>query len=941
MEKFLKQTASYLYNKYQSDLVKTTVVFPNRRAGVFFQKYLSQLIEKPLFSPKITTISELVMNFTPLRTDDQNSLIIELWRVYSKTTSTLESLDDFYFWGEMMLSDFNDIDKYMVDAEDLFRNIQSLKEIDYGFDYLSDEQLEYLSKFWRIVLNSKGSDDKNSFLSIWEKLFPIYINFKSKLKAEGKAYEGMLYRDVVENLDRHIKEVDGKNFAFIGFNALNKCEKKIFNFLKKNASTDFFWDYDDYYMKDDHNEASLFMKVNLFDFPMPDDFFFTPDNFSRLKSIDVVSVPSFSGQASYASNWIEKNKTIINSEFDNTALVLCDESLLLPMLNSLPFNVDEINITMGFPVKNSSVYGLIKGIIDIDKNCRKNEHGDSVFYYRNVLSLLNHPLLNLHLSELLDNLNRSVQKENKIYLTISDLDENHISKSIFTIPEKASDIKEYLQKILSNLFSGIDSNEVLVKESIYQVYLAINRLHDSLFKNNDVPISKRLFFQLLIKSLDRLSIPFEGEPLKGIQLMGFLETRCIDFDNLILLSFNDERLPGKPNQHSFIPYTLRKGFELPVVEQRNAMYSYYFYRLIQRAKNVSLVFDSRSEGMSRGEASRYATQLKFEAKHLKINEVQAFFHFDPAEGKTIDIKKDPKMMDQIRQNLASRVISPTALSTYIDCNLKYYFSYIENIKEPDEIAEDIDQLLFGRITHLTLEALYKPFIEKEIARTDIERIINNEKEIDFQLSEALKQEYFKGGNFNINGKNLLVFEIIKKCIFRILKYDSSIAPFKILGLEKKFTAKIDIESGAETLSVEIGGTVDRLDSSSDSIRVVDYKTGKSDVKVKSIESLFEATIDRNKAAFQTMIYSHCVAENLKTATPILPAVYGARSVFNTNFNPLFQFDGGNMIYQANSEAFLQLLKRTLTEIVDPEKNFSQTLNTTTCKYCPYNLMCKR
>jgi hypothetical protein len=941
MEKFLKQIASYLLSKYQSDLVELTIVFPNRRAGIFFQKYLSQLIDAPLFSPKITTISELVTNFTPLRTDDPNSLIIELWRVYSKTTSTQESLDDFYFWGEMMLSDFNDIDKYLVDAGDLFRNIQSLKEIDYGFDYLSEEQLEYLSKFWRIVLDSKGSDDKISFLSIWEKLYPIYLDFKTKLQSEGRAFEGMLYRDVVENLDQHLIDIEGENFAFIGFNALNKCEKKIFSFLKNNASTDFFWDYDEYYLKDDHNEASLFMKSNLYDFPMPDDFIVSFDNFSKLKAIDVISVPSFSGQASYASNWIEKNKATINSQFDNTALVLCDESLLLPMLNCLPFNVDEINITMGFPVKNSSVYGLIKGIVDIDRNCRKNERGDSVFYYRNVLSLLNHPLLHALLSEITDELNLAVQKENKIYLTIGDLDKNPISKSIFTIPDKASDIKDYLHKILSNLLAGIPNEDVLVKESIYQIYLSINRLHDSLFSGEEIPISKRLFFQLLIKSLDRLAIPFEGEPLSGIQLMGFLETRCLDFDNLILLSFNDERLPGKPNQHSFIPYTLRKGFELPVIEQRNAMYSYYFYRLIQRAKTVSLVFDSRSEGMSRGEASRYVTQLKYEANHLNINEIQAFFNFDPAENKTIEIRKDQKVLERITNILRSRVISPTALSTYVDCNLKFYFSYVENIKETEEVAEDIDQLLFGRITHLTLEALYKPFEGKEISRTDIERIIQNDKDIDSQLTVALKQEYFKGGNFNINGKNLLVFEIIKKCIVRILKYDSSIAPFTILGLEKKFNTKINVEAGENTLTIEVGGTIDRLDQVADSIRVVDYKTGKSEVKVKSIESLFEAGYDRNKAAFQTMIYAHCVAANLKTATPILPAVYGARSVFNADFNPLFQFDGGNMIYQANSEVFILLLKQLLLEIIDPEKAFAQTKNANTCKFCPYNLMCKR
>jgi hypothetical protein len=943
MNKFLQRVASYLLDKYKNDLSEIIVVFPNRRAGLFFQKYISQLIEKPLFSPRILTITELVSLFSDLKTDDNYSLVIDLWETFTSVTTIDESIDDFFYWGEMLLSDFNDIDKYLVDAKRLFKNIESLKEIDYGFDFLTEEQILFLSSFWKNILEVRSSENKNNFLTGWNHLFPVYVAFREKLERDGRAYEGMVYRNMVENFDLKSAEWENRKIALVGFNALNNCEKKLFRFLKKGGA-DFFWDYDQYYLSSKHHEASMFMIPNLLEFPMPDGFSISDNNFAALENIDLVSVPGFSGQAVFASQWLTDNKTNVTSDFDNTAIVLCDESLLTPMLNSLPQMVGEVNITMGYPLKNSPVFSLLKGLIDIERNSRKNGEGILQFYYRNVLALLNHPLLKNKLGDFPESLNEKIQKENKIYLNLHDFSECELLMSVFTIPDNAVDSKEYLQKIVIQLFSDIPEDDKLTMETLYQFYLLLNRIHDSVFtvhQHKEKSISKKLFYQLLLRSAERLSIPFEGEPLSGMQIMGFLETRCLDFENLIILSFNDDKLPGNPNQHSFIPYSLRKGYDLPVIEHRNAMYSYYFYRLIQQAKRVTLVYDSRSEGMSRGEVSRYAIQLKYEAKHLTITDRQAVFNFDSFENQSINVLKNVSIQKKLESVLTSKTISPTMLNTYIDCKLRFYFRYVEEIRESDEVFEEIDPVVFGRIAHLAMEGLYKPYLGKEINSNDLKMLIADKKNRINHLTIALKKEFFKGGSFDMNGKNLLIFDILEKYLLKILQYDLTIVPFTILALEKEYTSSLNLRFDDRVVVVKLGGTIDRLDQTNDFIRVVDYKTGKSDPAVNSIESLFLPVYNRNKAAFQTMLYAHSVYEQMGTEKPIVPSVYGARSVFKNEFNPIFQTGGQNLVYQNYSVEFKKNLSTLFSEIFNPEISFSQTEDEQKCNYCPYNLLCNR
>ncbi|MBN2806452.1 MAG: PD-(D/E)XK nuclease family protein [Prolixibacteraceae bacterium] len=944
MDKFLGEVADYLLAQHGSTMENLQVVFPNRRAGLFFQKYLSERIQEPIFSPQIMTISELVGNLTRLQLADQNVLIVELYKVFLEVTGTTETLDDFYYWGEMLLADFDDLDKYLVDARQLFRNIVSLREIDHGFDYLTPEQLKYLSTFWSNILSARKSADKDQFLNIWRKLDPLYRKFRERLSEKAWAYEGMMYRNMAEQLSENPSPKEGKITALVGFNALNTCEKHLFHYLARQENALFFWDADRYYLDAPKHEAALFLHENLKQFPMPAGFEAAGNHFSNQTSIEVVAVPGFAGQATMTASWLNSLNLPEKVRFDDTAVVLCDENLLLPMLNSIPESVKSLNITMGFPIKSAPVYALLRCLIDLDRNARPGKDGQQVFYYRNVLTLFSNPLIRGVLGADMEAIVDSIRSENRIYLTAADFSNHALLSLIFKLPEQVIQCGAYLHNILKFLFEAEVHNDPLLKESIYQLYQLINRLQDSIFDNDQdaaLILSRKLYYQLLLRQLDRLAIPFEGEPLEGIQLMGFLETRCLDFDHLILLSFNDAVLPGNSHRHSFIPYTLRKGFGLPVIEQRNAMYAYYFYRLIQRAKRITLVYDSRSDGLSGGEVSRYVTQLKYEAEHIDLQEKQGVFHFEPSQVQPINIVKHGGVMRKVEKMLAEKLISPSALNRYLECKLSFFFKYIEGIHEADELREEIDHLIFGRVAHKALETLYGPYVGKEMTAADIAQLLKDDRLLLQSLGKALEEEYFKKGSFDLNGKNLLVFEVLKKYLQRVMRYDQQIAPIHLLSLERKYVRTIPVEVNGRQIKVQYGGTIDRLDQVKETIRVVDYKTGMSEVKVKSIAALFEPSKNRNKAAFQTLLYASCVYDEKEMFLPLVPAVYGARSVFKEDFDPVFKMGETDVHYQANAVEFESLLVKLLEELADPAISFSQVDDVQQCKHCEFNGICNR
>ena len=842
----------------------------------------------------------------------------------------------------MLLSDFNDIDKYLIDAKQLFQNIESLKEIDSSFEFINDDLKKFLSSFWNHILDSKTSENKEYFLNIWKNLHEIYISFQQHLRTKNQAYEGMIYREVLEKLKSEGYNFKNKQLALVGFNALNECEFKLFQLLGKNSQTKFFWDYDEFYMNIDAHEANMFMKRNITVFPTPNDFAFESNAFSKLKEVDVIAVPGFTGQANYAANWISKLGDELKPKYDNTAIVLCDETLLPSVLNEIPEKVEKLNITMGFPLKGSPALSFIKSITELNAQQRTDENGKVQFYYRTILSLLSQSLLYPILKSSVADFSKMIKDENRIYLSEDDFTKITVLSEITNLPQKSTQIRDYLQNIIKKVFNQLPENEQLNKETLYQIHLEINKLHDSLFaeeKNKEL-ISKKLFYKILLRQIERISIPFEGEPLAGVQIMGFLETRSLDFDNVILLSATDDKIPGSGHRHSFIPYNLRRGFSLPVADHHQAMYAYYFYRLIQRAKNVTIVYDSRTEGMTRGEVTRYATQLQYEAAHINVNYQQAVYDFAPSKIEEISIQKNNQIIDGLIEKLSHKTISPSALNTYIDCSLKFYFKYYEQLYESEDIVEDFDNLMFGRIAHVALEEIYKAYTNKILSKEAIQNIIGNKKLIETSLNIALEKEYFKGKKFKLSGKNLMVHDIIKKYVLKVLQLDKAYAPFSILGLEDKYTKKVQVEINDQNLEFEFGGTIDRLDEKDGRIRVVDYKTGKSSNLVKSIPSMFSDNSNRNKAAFQTMLYAGCVAQKYDGQT-IIPSVFGARSVFMPDFTSEFIYNNITLTYHQFEEEYNEELKKLLQDILNPEIPFQQVKSSNACKYCPYQTICNR
>jgi len=638
MSPFLKQVANYLYTNHRSELSDFCLVFPGRRAGVFFTAYLNEMVETSMLSPEIITINELISSVSGLQQADQVALVLKLQEVYSKVTGHQEPLDEFFFWGEILLSDFDDIDKYLLNADDLFTNISDLKDLENQFEYLTAEQKAAIEEFWGNLEKVPHSFNKEKFIGIWIKLAEIYHQFRESLRQNNIAYSGMIYRDVADGLAEQLPvELKAKKYVFIGFNALNNCEKAIFKKLDNLNKALFFWDFDEFYLKDNENEAGRFLRTNMIGFPAPKNFVPEKSVIPRNRKITMVSVPGNITQAQ-AINIPQVVKSFqINSRFDNTAFVLADENLLIPVISAVGKNFADINITMGYPFVNTPVYGFISQVISLQKNIRKS--GSSpVFYHKPVVAILNHQfVVNVEIKTFVS----GIYKRNKVYLEAGELNINPFVRKIFARPESWLDILDYFLDVLKELALKFDSAEneqvKLESEYLFQAYLTVQRLKDTLEALNVPDFPVKILYRLLDQSLRRISIPFEGEPLTGLQVMGLLETRCLDFDNLVLFSANEGFLPRIAAGHSFVPYHLRKGFGMPTYEDRDAMYAYYFYRLIQRSEKTVLVYNSITEGIASSEKSRFLYQLLYDSE-FEIEELNLSFNFKGTTNEPISIE---------------------------------------------------------------------------------------------------------------------------------------------------------------------------------------------------------------------------------------------------------------------------------------------------------------
>jgi CRISPR/Cas system-associated exonuclease Cas4 (RecB family) len=779
----------------------------------------------------------------------------------------------------------------------------------------------------------------------------IYRELNAELIKGGVGYEGMIYRNVAEmDLAELSEKLQHEHYTFVGFNALSSSEKKLFSVLKKKDAASFFWDYDEQYIQDESMEAGRFLRENLKLFPPPLDL----GIFSSLKNgrnIRIFDLPSDVLQAKTVHQLISERDSSIE-EANDTAIIACNENLLMPILFSLPEQVDLVNITMGYPFSSTPLSSFIDSLLRVQRNVRISKAGKVSFYHRDVLSVLNHQYFKLVSQENPSKFVRSIIRENRVYIDakfFSDGFASIIFSEIKTVTDLCAYLEQVLRFILNNLLEEDEGQKrELEKEYVLVMLSRLNKLSEITSGRED--LEKITFMKLFKKIMFNLRIPFTGEPLAGLQIMGILETRLLDFENVVMLSVNEDVMPRSSAGHSFIPNSMRYAYNLPTREDMDAIYAYYFYRLIQRSKKVDLLFKSASEGVNTGEMSRYLYQMKYDYSAKIIRPV---LPVTSSENKTIEIHKTPEIMAIMNKYLEGekngRYLSPSSLNTYIECPLKFYFRKIVNVREQDELLEELDAIGFGNILHKTIHHLYDALKEgkNSISSHDLELLMKS-KELEEHLLNEFRKEYFKSDkDRELEGRNLIIFAILKKYLLKIIETDAKIAPLEFLDLEEDFHSVREIETEKEKLRIALGGQIDRVDRTSDGItRIIDYKTGNPDLKFSSIASLFDHEQNpRNKEAFQAFVYASLYLE--KNPDHIVqPGLYVVRKLFGKEYSPIFEMREGKgqepiISFNQYLEMFNENMESLLKQIFDPNIPFSQTTIVKRCEYCDFKGICQR
>lgn len=957
MKPFLYQVASLFYEKWGAEVSRLAFVFPNRRTGLFFQKYLSEVADTPLFSPTILTINDLFIQLSGKQSADRISMLFTLYDIYIRQSGSTETFDEFLYWGEMLLNDFDDIDKYMANARMLFSNVTDLREIENDFDFLSDEQIAAIRSFWSSFYPRGDTPNQQQFLAVWQVLYDLYEEFRATLAAEGKGYEGMIFREVVESMERgESPDLPYEQIVFVGLNALSVSEERFLAQLQKREIADFYWDYVSDKVTDPDNKASYFVSRNLKSFPSS---MKLPPEEKVKTEIEVIGIPSGIGQAKHVytllSDWC-KEAEMSSEEALRTAVILPDEHLLIPVLNAIPEQIRRINVTMGYPLAGTPVASLIEYILALQKNVRYIDR-NPLFYFRDVLPVLNHRYILSTSPEIISSLVKEITENNKIYISHTELGKTPLLEILFTPVTGVEAFSDYLIKVLEELnkvMSALSDEEEedapqrtndLEQEFIFHYFTTVNRMKE-VMKDARIEMKIDTFFRLLKRVTDTITIPFHGEPLSGLQIMGVLETRALDFDRLIILSMNEGIFPQRKAANSFIPYNLRRGFGLPTYEHQDSVWAYHFYRLIERASHVSLLYDTRSNGLQTGEVSRFVHQLHY---HYEVPMRDKLVVYNVSSSKTPPLAV-PKREDIMRRLDAyrkggSKAISASAINTYLDCPLKFYFSVVEGIREEEEVSETIESDVFGSILHKVMEELYKPFQGKMVTVDLLKAIRKDTALLTGAIARAFASEFFKTEVVrSLTGQNYLIGEMIRKYVEKILERDGKLTPFVYIESERKINGLISLSDHSE---IRLKGFIDRVDEVRDAIRIIDYKSGSGTTTFSSIGSLFnKEEKDRAKAVMQVFMYcwmyAHLAENKGKT---IQPGIYYVRSLFSDPFDPsvYHRIERGKSEkvedFSGYAQAFEEGVRGCLDEIFNPEIPFTQTPTGKACSYCPFKGIC--
>ena len=954
MRSFLQEVAADLYDRYGDEVSSLYILFPTQRARHFFVDALSQLTDRPMWQPHWLTIDDLMQEISGLRTGERIRLIAELYKIYTRYHQ--EPFDKFYFWGEMLLNDFDTIDKYRVDADHLFRNIHELKELEADVSYLTPEQQEIIRRFWANFSDDRTlSEEKRRFLAIWGTLADIYHAYRERLTALGLAYGGMMQRAAADRLSKgDFTFAEERHYVIAGFKALSACEKVLFRYLRNNAATDFYWDYDDYYLRNPDQEAGMFVRENHAAFPPAAEL--THDAFCKDKVLTVVSTPSNAVQCKYAGRILDELRPVDSAgkrgPLDkDTAVVLTDENLLVPLLYSLPEGIGGINVTMGYPLKTTLAYAFLERLIEL-QNHRRDESEGATFYHVDVEGLLSHPYIRQSDPEKISALRQELIDKRRIRMSAAQLACTPFLATLFSPVDTWQAFSDYLLRVVAAVarepYSGTDARQRTEFLSVISEQLI--RLRNSL-DTCDIDITTSIYTSLLRRHLQTVRIPFEGEPLEGLQVMGILETRNLDFRNVILLSMNDDNFPGnKIAQSSFIPYNLRAAFDLPTPAHHEGVYAYYFYRLIQRAERVYMLYCARADEKTTGEQSHYIYQLAYESP-FRLQRVDVGLDVNTTDEAPIEVKKENQVWQKLLQyadETSPTKLSPTAFFRYVACPLRFYFYSVAELRTDDTLSEEVDAPMFGTILHAAAQRLYGDILGEQHPGETL-RALMKSGAVEAAVKEAINREYLQNEQASPEsypGNLLLVRDIVTKYLKGgVMAYDAAHDDFRVTELEHQVECPFTFESAGRRLTVKFGGIADRIDTLDDGrLRVVDYKTGEPHLEFDGMEALFNGeTKQRQSNVLQTFLYAMMLTR--AGARDVVPVLYYVRQMNRPDYAPelvdqSLKISGAN--YSTYAADFERLLQEKLSELFDPQVPFRGTTDTEhACRYCDYRSICRR
>lgn len=999
MKAFLKIVAKDMLEKYGTDMSDIAVVFPNKRASLFLNSYLAQLARKPIWTPTYITISDLFRRHTDLKVADPIKSICDLHKTFVKCTGIDETLDHFYGWGQLLLSDFDDVDKNMVDAKQIFANLSDIHELD-DVSYLTDYQKQMIKKFFSNFSDDHNSELKKRFLQLWCHFYDIYVEFNKRLTQQGLAYEGALYRNVANNENIAFRH---KKYLFVGFNMMQKVELNLCDRLMKQGKAAFYWDYDQYYM-DGNNEAGHYIRQflpyypnELADYPQQEIY----NNMTKNKDITYISAPTENIQARYVNTWLKENGRYKMGR--NVAIVLSDESLLQSVIHSLPPEVVSVNITIGYPLQQTPFYSLIQQLIQLQGIGHPKFSDTYRLHY--VLIALRHPYTR-YISEKYTDLQNKLNEQKRFYpsreflsmdgdeglsLLFRDLEGTNAPKG--TDKERGTDKEkdtasqdEYNKKLITYLLDvlrtiGIHAKkqeDPLFHESLYRTYTLLNRLQD-LIMAGDLQVDIITLERLIQQLIQTTSIPFHGEPAEGIQVMGVLETRNLDFDHILVLSCNEGKLPKGVNDSSFIPFTLRNAYGLTTVENKVAIFAYYFHSMLQRAHDITLTYNNATEDGQSGEMSRFMLQMMVESQHsIKRRTLTAGQKpLRPAYNEEQKTDEVMAVLDDIK------MITPTFLNTYQRCQKQFYYKYVKGLLEPDEIDEDeVDNKIFGNIFHRAAELFYYTFASKEdiavddrgkqrlihpivISAGDLDNALKDSSLVYRLVDQAFREELFKVSSSDYhpkyNGLQLINKEVIASYLRQLITIDRRQAPFTIIGMEIVVSTTLGVATARGEKLFRIGGFIDRLDAVAangnpsaggnlaERIRVIDYKTGRAQAThPKDIDEVFGTTPQAmNKHSdyyLQAILYSLIIKNDRRfnpAQEPVSPGLLFIQNAGSEDYDPTLKLGKELLSDVAPLEAeFTEHLRSLLADIYNPAVPLKPTEDKKRCIYCPYAALCK-